>query len=295
MIRRAVILKEDRWIDRASYAVGRACDTSDKESPSCKLALADYKLWVDGDFGAAEQAYRALQGPLLYGILMLHSGLPEDAAMLFERASETNPLSPLPHDWLSVAKGIAGDPVGSLEASKEFGRLISEDSVVPDLYRGVILAKSGAVDEAQQIANKFEVAAADARTGSDYESFARFVSTLIRAKTSTISEEFQQAEQLAEELALAGGKDFAAAVYLELGNERAEALFIEAATEPHLHRRGLALLMIYLDRSFYENPSVARYLETLGQTPEWKRELCRNAIQFDTYLDFPCEDRLLLQ
>ncbi len=298
LIRRAGVLKDDNSIEQARAAADMACRSSGSGDPFCNQASAELALWIDGDFAQAE---RILRENLIengwffsYGLLLLASGLTEEAAVLFKRGSDINlPFFPAAWDWLSVAQGIMGDEQSALATANVFARLVPEDSVVPDLDRGIIAAKLGRIGEAEEIARRFDEAASRADNSSDYEHFTRFGSHLISAKTHTIANDYARAKRAADDLLQMGAMDFAAAVYLELGDETAIELFREAASQSRFYRRGLPYLMLYLETDLHDHPAVVDFLSALGQTPEWKRELCGRIRDLEQRLRVTCADRAL--
>ncbi len=80
-------------------------------------------------------------------------------------------------------------------------------------------------------------------------------------------------------LALEGWHAIAGDLFLYLGDPRASEEYELAALNPVLGRR-MTASWLNAEPSRFEHPIVKPYLESLGYTDEWRREICIRAVDY---------------
>lgn len=262
--------QDPAWIERTRLALEAARRSGLAEETAYRAQLGRYLAYLAGDLDRGESLLRET-GDGFYAVLLMDSGIPEPAVRYFELATAQLPANG--EIWLALgfARGMAGDPNGALAAFEE-GLRRSPDHPYLLLQQARALAFLGRFREAED---------ARARLRS-LEPLPPGSHLSIRAGQIWL-DAFQGRREaaLAEAAALAedGWHGIAGISFLELGDPRAAEQFERAADAPVAGRRMISS-WLHPKPAWMEHPVVRRYLDRLGYTHEWRRELCHRALDF---------------
>ena len=259
------------WVERANRALDALVQAGlAEEGPYYRSALGRYLFYLVGDLEGGEALLRE-NDDLNYAVILLNSSIPEPAIAIFEFVTSQQPL--LAGGWvgLGFARGMSGDLNGALQAFED-GLRRSPDHPYLLLNQVRALTYLDRYEEAQRALDRF-MSLGPLAPGADLG--RRTGAYRLQGRTGDTEIALAGAELLAEE----GWHAVAGNLFLDLGDPRAEEQFELAALNPVVGRR-LTASLLHPDPSLADHPTVKPYLESLGYTDEWRREICTRAIDY---------------
>jgi len=263
---------QDRaWVERARGALEAAKLAGlAEEGPRYQSARGQYLFYLIGDLDRGETALREIGDPR-YSILLLDSGVPEPAIKMFEGATSQQPSNPGLWLALGTARGVGGDLSGALHAFEQ-GLRRSPDHPYLLLQEARALIFLGRYEEAR-LANDRLASLGSLPPGGDLG--LRGARYRLQGATGDTGAALEGAEMLAAD----GWHATAGNLFLFLGDPRASEQFELAALNPIPGRR-MTASWLNAEPSRFDHPIVKPYLESLGYTDEWRREICTRAIDY---------------
>jgi TolB-like protein len=261
--------QDRRWIKRAESALRSARDAGLEDSRAYRLNLGRYLVYLLGDLPQGEPLLREAGG-IMYAHLLLDSGLTELGLKVAESraAAKPNAGNSL---FLGFARGMNNDLKGSL-AAFESGLRRSPDHPYLLLQRARALIYLGDYDAADAALVRLDALGTIPAGGN---LGLRDNQALLLGKRG----EFSAALAGATELAAEGWHAVAGTLFIEIGDPRAAEEFELAAANVVAGRR-FVTSWIWPDPSRVNHPLIKPYLESLGYTQEWRREISNRAIDF---------------
>jgi Flp pilus assembly protein TadD len=261
--------QDKRWITRAESAMKAAKDAGLGDSRAYRINLGLYLAYLLGDLPQGEPLLREAGGTM-YAHLLLDSGLTELGLKVVESRAAAMPnagnnLS------LGFARGMNNDLKGALDAF-ESGLRRSPDHPYLLLQRARALIHLGDYDAADAALVRLDALGTIPAGGN---LGLRDNEALLLGKRGELSAALAGATELGEE----GWHALAGTLFLEFGDPRAAEEFELAAANVVAGRRFVSS-WIWADPSRVNHPLIKPYLDSLGYTQEWRREISNRAIDF---------------
>lgn len=231
---------------------------------------------LERDYATAERLYRraiefnpAFAGS--YALLMLISGLTEEAEAALAMLTESYPQIAPWWTFLAQSRAINGDFQGAYDAAVRYENLNPPDTYsIWQLPRFLVLVPMGRMEEAQQRLD----ALGDAMTGRERETVDLFRS-LLAFQIDMAAGNIEGATAVAEAMRDAHRPDRAGHLFFALGDPRAGEELARASRFMDPAYLGLGFMLLSPGQ---RDADVYRcFLDAMGLTSEWRLELCRRA------------------
>ena len=266
--------QDRRWITRAESALKSAKDAGLGDSRAYRLNLGLYLVYLLGDLPQGEPLLREAGG-IMYARLLLDSGLTELGLKVIEAKAAAMPNAGN-NLLLGFARGMNNDLKGALDAF-ESGLRRSPDDPYLLLQQARSLICLGDYDAADVALGRLDALGTTPAGGN---LGLRDNQALLLGKRGEVSAALAVATELAEE----GWHATAGRLFVEFGDPRAADEFELAAANLVVGRRFVSS-WIWADPSRVDHPLIKPYLESLGYTPEWRREISNRAMDFAQQYD----------
>ncbi|MGE0623930.1 MAG: winged helix-turn-helix domain-containing protein [Pseudomonadales bacterium] len=270
------------WRARSRSSLARAKAVSKRPEKEWFPYAVHLDILVEGNLRAAEERARvAIEKAgyvATYGLLLMASGLYEEASRLLRCGTERFPHDPTGWEYLAWAQANLGDVQGALAAARQLARLWPNRALLARYPWAWSLPRAGRFDEARSLLEELDEAIARLRPDALYRLLLVDVKVRLAFELA-----FQQGDRDGARRAIVEHRpvnpSLAGALYLCLDDPKGVPLFRDAARVAACERWGWWQRRAHLSVLQRSNPAVVEFEAALGITPTWRHELARRASQ----------------
>jgi hypothetical protein len=279
-------------IDKMAAALDTAEALGAADNPYFKAGKGRFLWSYRGDMEGAEEVLRDLiltqKGfgwGYMYALLMLQSGLVEEASKFLDLHTEAFSYQPSGVAAAAIARGIKGDIEGMLKLTDHILDIEPEGALNHFFPVTWALVRSDRDDQVEELASYLERLAAKPET----DSIASLVLAYLTAQVAWVTGDRETGLAIADATAERGMHAWSAIAYMVWDDPRADEYFKLASQPPHVARRDIQLYQLAIPPKYRNDPRVLDMLRAFGFTPEWRLELCRRASSLPQQSGISCD------